>query len=100
MEQNVGQLERRKNIFSRKQRLIKGVIQRHRVKRVDIRKELGVNTRYNILEALFNVDLHDNLITLAHLCNFLTQRESQRNETTLLWTCIENGSDQRSESSC
>ena len=47
MEQNVGQLERKKNRFLRKQmrmlRRIKGVTLRDKVKSVDIRKELGVN---------------------------------------------------------
>ena len=43
MEQNVGQLERRKNRFSRKQRF-KGVTFRDKVKSVDIRKKLGVNS--------------------------------------------------------
>ena len=48
MEQNVGQLERKKNRFRRKQMRmlirIKGVTLRDEVKSVDIRKELGVNS--------------------------------------------------------
>ena len=49
MEQNVGQLERRRNRFSRKQRLgcceeLERVTLRDKVKSVDIRKELGVNS--------------------------------------------------------
>ena len=49
MEQNVGQLERRRNRFSRKTemrmlRRIKRVTLRDKVKSVDIRKELGVTS--------------------------------------------------------
>ena len=47
--QNAGQLERRRNIFSKKTemrmlRRIKGVTLTDRVKSVDIRKELGMNS--------------------------------------------------------
>ena len=38
------------------------------------RSKLPVATRYTILEALFNVGLHDNLITLAHLSYFPTNK--------------------------
>ena len=49
IEQNVGQLERRRNRFSRNTemrmlRRIKGITLRDKVKSVDIRKELGVNS--------------------------------------------------------
>ena len=53
-------------------RRIKGVTLRDKVKSVDIRKELGVNSI----------------------------RESKINETTLVWTHAENGRKERSESSC
>ena len=52
-------------------RKIKGVTLKDKVKSVDIRKERGVNTR-----------------------------ESQRNETTLIWIHAENGRKQRSASNC
>ena len=53
-------------------RRIKGVTLRDKVKSVDVRKELAMNSI----------------------------RDSQRKETTLVWTHAENGRKQRSESSC
>ena len=76
MEQNAGQLERRRKRLSRKQksrmlRRIKGITLTDRIRSVDIRKELGVSS---------------------------IQEKVREINTTLVWTHAENGR-KRSESS-